>query len=244
MKSIQHTQPAALIDGDARRRIDRQRLKAACNDFEAMLIARMLKEMRKTNESIGETEGIIKKTENPFIEMFDWEMSRSFARSGPLGISEALMRSLDHDEPTGAEGGGIERGKSRLHPEELQAVIEDAAKRYDVDPALIRSVVICESNGDPGSVSRRNAKGLMQLMDETARDLGVTDPFDPVQNVFGGTRYLRDLLDTYDNNIELALAAYNAGPAAVEEHDGVPPFPETRSYIRRVLDMYNDQVNR
>ncbi len=205
-----------------------------------MLIARMLKEMRNTTESEGESKGIIRKTDNPFMEMFDWEMSRMFARSGSLGVSESLMRSLGYGESEDVDLTLDKPEKVDLYHGEMKAVIDGASKHYNVDPALIRSVIICESGGDPVLVSRRNAKGLMQLMDETARDLGVTDPFDPAQNIYGGTKYLRNMLDTYDNNLELALAAYNAGPSTVEAYRGVPPFPETQNYIQRVLDLYSN----
>jgi len=235
-----YTLPSTSIDDGNNRQIDQRKLKAACDDFEAMLIARMLKEMRNTTESKGESKGIIRKTDNPFMEMFDWEMSRVFAHSGSLGVSESLMRSLGYGESEDVDLTLDKSEKVDLYKGEMKAVINDAAKHYAVDPALIRSVIICESGGNPGLVSRRSAKGLMQLMDETARDLGVTDPFNPVQNIYGGTRYLRSMLDTHDNNLELALAAYNAGPSTVEAYGGIPPFPETQNYIRRILDLYRN----
>jgi Rod binding domain-containing protein len=114
--------------------------------------------------------------------------------------------------------------------------IHRAAKRHGLDPALILAVIRNESNGRPEAVSHAGAKGLMQLMDTTAADLGVQDAFDPGQNIEAGSRYLRQMLDRYQGDPELALAAYNAGPAAVDEHNGVPPYRETREYVARVLD--------
>ena len=112
-------------------------------------------------------------------------------------------------------------------------VVEDAAARHRVDPLLVHAVIAVESQHRPNAVSPEGAQGLMQLMPRTARMLGVSDPFDPRANVEGGVAYLRRLADEFGT--VLALAAYNAGPAAVREHGGVPPFPETHGYVRSVL---------
>jgi hypothetical protein len=117
-------------------------------------------------------------------------------------------------------------------------LIEAAASRYRVDADLITSVIAAESNFDPKAVSRRNARGLMQLLPETATRLGVKNIFDPNENIDGGTRYLRDLLQRYRNDLALTLAAYNAGPERVRQYGTVPPFAETRSYVRRVKTAY------
>jgi soluble lytic murein transglycosylase-like protein len=117
-------------------------------------------------------------------------------------------------------------------------LIQAAATRYSVDADLITSVVAAESNFDPKAISRRNARGLMQLLPETAARLGVKNIFDPSDNIDGGTHYLRDLLQRYRNDLALTLAAYNAGPDRVRQYGTVPPFPETRSYVRRVKTAY------
>jgi soluble lytic murein transglycosylase-like protein len=116
--------------------------------------------------------------------------------------------------------------------------IKFACQRYGLDHNLVKAVIRAESAFDPGAVSPKGAMGLMQLMPGTSRDLGVMNPFDPNQNIEGGVRYLRFLLDRFNNNIVLALAAYNAGPEAVDKHGGVPPYEETRNYVQRVLDFY------
>ena len=120
----------------------------------------------------------------------------------------------------------------------FRELVEAAAARYSVDADLITSVIAVESNFDPKAKSRRDARGLMQLLPETAARLGVKDIYDPKENIDAGTRYLRDLLQKYGNNLVLALAAYNAGPERVQQYGRVPPFAETISYVRRVKRGY------
>lgn len=116
-----------------------------------------------------------------------------------------------------------------------------AAARYGVDAELITSVIAVESNFDPKAISRKNARGLMQLLPETAARLGVKNIFDPQENIDAGTRYLRELLQRYKNDLPLALAAYNAGPERVEQYGRVPPYAETVSYVRRVKRHYDQR---
>ncbi|MGA2354082.1 MAG: lytic transglycosylase domain-containing protein [Terriglobales bacterium] len=123
--------------------------------------------------------------------------------------------------------------------QDIDAAIDAAAARHNVDPSLVRSVVKVESNFNPNAVSRKGAMGLMQLMPSTARSLNVANPFDPAQNVDAGVRHLRKLLDSYGGNVRLSLAAYNAGSGAVARSAGVPRFRETQNYVRRITDLYN-----
>ena len=123
------------------------------------------------------------------------------------------------------------------------AQIRNAANRYSLDPALVASVIAAESNFNPRAVSKKSALGLMQLLPETAAQLAVPNAFDPTQNINGGTRYLRQLLDRYKQNLSLALAAYNAGPRRVDFYHGIPPIAETRSYINRVVTRLQSQPN-
>jgi len=116
--------------------------------------------------------------------------------------------------------------------------IREAATRYGVDPDLVHSVIRVESDFNPWAVSRKGAQGLMQLMPRTAALLGVRDAFNPRQNIDGGVRHLRGLIDRYGGNLRLALAAYNAGEQAVDWYRGIPPFPETQQHIQRVLSHY------
>lgn len=128
--------------------------------------------------------------------------------------------------------------KRRLRSSRVyDSVIERVAREHGVPPALVKAVVATESNFDPKAVSPKGAQGLMQLMPQTAELVGVRNPFGPEDNVMGGTRYLRWLLDRYGDWTR-ALAAYNAGPSAVDRYRGVPPYRETRAYVRRVLEYY------
>jgi soluble lytic murein transglycosylase-like protein len=111
--------------------------------------------------------------------------------------------------------------------------------RHRLDSNLVKAMIRAESGFDPNAVSPKGAMGLMQLMPGTSRDLGVLNPFDPMQNIDGGARYMRVLMDRFNNNVQFALAAYNAGPEAVAKYNGIPPYDETQVYVRRVLDFYN-----
>lgn len=112
------------------------------------------------------------------------------------------------------------------------------ASKYGLNPHLVRAIIMVESNFQVEAVSRAGAQGLMQLMPETSRAYGVKDPFDPQENLEGGIRHLRDLMDLFAGNLSLVLAAYNAGVAAVEKFQGIPPFAETQAYVQKVLKLY------
>ncbi len=127
-----------------------------------------------------------------------------------------------------------EDGRSNYEP-----LILAAAEKFDLDADLIHSIIEAESAYNPQAVSSKGAMGLMQLIPETATRYGVTDPFDPQQNIEGGANYLKDLLRLHQQDLRRALAASNAGPEAVKKHNGVPPFAETEHYVRKVLRIYN-----
>ncbi len=118
-------------------------------------------------------------------------------------------------------------------------IIRSASDKYDIEPSLIKALITVESNWDAAAVSKKGAIGLMQLMPGTAADMQILNPYDPGQNIEAGTKYLRFLLDRFKGNLDLALAAYNAGPTTVEKSGGVPDIAETRKYIRKVLSMHS-----
>ncbi|RMG67596.1 MAG: hypothetical protein D6715_04380 [Calditrichaeota bacterium] len=183
--------------------------------------------------------------------MFDQELSRTIARSAPLGIAELLQQQLGTTPQPGEKGEGVPadfsaqirrwRAAARLLTDQMrqklapfEGAIQKAARQFDLDPNLIRAVIFAESSGNPEARSPKGALGLMQLMPATARELGVNNPLDPEENILGGARYLRRLLNRFQGHLEKALAAYNAGPEAVDRHGQVPPYPETRQYVQRI----------
>jgi soluble lytic murein transglycosylase-like protein len=132
-------------------------------------------------------------------------------------------------------GGFLPGGPHQLAQGQLVSLVRRTARANSVDPKLVSAVIDAESHGDPAAVSRVGAEGLMQLMPGTAAEYGVSNAFDPSQNVAGGTHYLHDLLRRYKGNVRLAVAAYNAGPGAVDAAHGIPAFAETRTYVDRVV---------
>ncbi|RLB88034.1 MAG: lytic transglycosylase [Deltaproteobacteria bacterium] len=123
------------------------------------------------------------------------------------------------------------------------AIIKKAQIKYGIAFSLIKAVIHAESGFNPRAVSKKGAKGLMQIMPDNYKALSVSDPFDPFQNIMGGTRYLKQLLNRYDAKLPLALAAYNAGPTAVDLYRRIPPYTETQNYVQKVMTLYNRYKN-
>jgi soluble lytic murein transglycosylase-like protein len=163
------------------------------------------------------------------------------ARSAAAEVSEYVAARPQGGEKTSGDVNpnysGLVRGRS-VSSAEVDALIEAAAARHNVDANLVRAMIKVESNFNPRAVSRKGAMGLMQLMPATARSLRVKNPFDPEQNVDAGVRHLKGLLENYKGDVALSLAAYNAGSGAVARSGGVPPYRETRNYVRQITQIY------
>jgi len=134
-------------------------------------------------------------------------------------------------------------GKLSRNPDEFDAIITSCAREFGVDKSLVKAVIHAESGYNPNAVSRKGATGLMQLMPSTAQGLKVTDSFNPEDNIRGGVRYLRFLLDTFKGDVSLALAAYNAGLGKVSRYGGIPPYQETRNYVSKVLNYQKSYMS-
>jgi len=226
------------------------RLMDACRDFESVFVTQLLKNMRST---LSEEDPLMGKGlgGNMYRDLFDQEVAKKISEGKGIGLADKLYRDMEKMMGNETEGPAVpfsigeetSAGSiDRMRP--FHGFIIQASDKYHVDPALIYAIAVQESGGDPAAVSPRGAKGIMQLMDNTAEFLGVTDSFDPQKNIDGGVKYIRQLLDRFDGDLELALAAYNAGPGTVEKYEGVPPYKETRAYVRRVKKLYYKVQNR
>jgi soluble lytic murein transglycosylase-like protein len=170
------------------------------------------------------------------------------AGAGAPRFASALANALKPANPAlGMQAGGADAPGSGVPavvsapvpPAQIDALVEQNAATWQVDPALIKAVIANESGFNANATSPVGARGLMQLMPDTAAGLGVRDSYDPAQNVAGGARYLRGLLDRFGGDKRLAIAAYNAGPGAVEKYGDVPPYAETRNYVQNVLASFD-----
>ena len=169
-----------------------------------------------------------------------------------LGFSFFHPAQVDSDSSSSNSGDYFlerlkeEKAEANLSPQELRQsvskydhLIRAACRKYSLDPALVKAVMHAESLFDPQAISAKGAVGLMQLDPITVRELGISDPFNPKINIYGGVRYLRELLDSFEGDNKLAVAAYNAGPARVVRHKGIPPFKDTHKYLVRVFRYHS-----
>ncbi len=234
-----------------------RRIYQAAIEFESLLVQKMLSSMRGASESLAGTERSHAEI-SLYREIADAQLAQGIAANNRSGLAAQLFRQLTGAPPS-AEliassrratphlPGSTAAPPPRLLPtpsagpasppsrHQLQSIVASAAARHGLPPGLAEAVVARESDWDSTAVSPRGAIGLMQLMPGTVAELGIGDPRDPRENAEGGTRYLASMLRRFDDDVPLALAAYNAGPGAVERHGGIPPFPETVDYVQRVL---------
>lgn len=229
---------------------DIKKLKKAAKDFESIIISQMLKNMRRSMPDSGMFgKGV---GSDMYQSMFDETMADAMAGKGGFHLSDNILKSFGVDEEI-IVGAGRSIDDYRLNAVKIHSnsvdpykwdrtIIAEAGEQFGVDPKLIDAVIKVESAYKSDAVSRVGATGLMQLMKETADELGVQNRKDARENVFGGTRYLKGLLGRFDGNLELALAAYNAGPSAVEKYSGIPPYRETQRYVEKVMNHYKDNM--
>lgn len=240
---------------------DEQKFKIAktAKDFESLLTSMMLKSMTQTTNGLFGEESY---GGDFFNTIFENELATHISNQKSLGVAQMLYKKITGEEmqqlPPKIKMNPIEKkpklelkieapvehtikptNQSLKRLEKFESVIEDAANHFGMDKNLIKSVVLTESAGNERAISTAKAKGLMQLMDGTASDMGVKNVWDPRENIFGGTKYLSEMLRQYNGDLKLALASYNAGPGNVNKYKGVPPFEETRNYIQRVMGYYN-----
>jgi Rod binding domain-containing protein len=239
------------------------KLQKAAKQFESLFTSYMLKSMRKSvpeSGMFGDNFG-----GDMLEDMFDMEFANQMSKGNSLGVAEMLYKKLTGESleknpemmqmlhETGTLKKSLQtssKGKkkspnikpSRSMEERLdhyQSMIDTAAQAHGIDSTLVKAVIASESAGKADARSSKHAKGLMQLIDSTAYEMGVQNVWNPEQNIQGGTKYLKQMLTKFHGNVKLALASYNAGPAAVERHNGVPPYKETQEYITRVMNYWH-----
>ncbi|MBN1302503.1 MAG: transglycosylase SLT domain-containing protein [Melioribacteraceae bacterium] len=237
---------------------EKEKIANAAREFESLMTTMMIQSMTKSSGGLFGSEGF---GGEYFDTMFESKIASFMSKSRTFGIADQVYRNVTGEElsqlrieskhegisakPIRIENSSADRTKmspsigSLNRLDKFKNIIQSASQKYGLNENLVKSVILTESAANPRAVSTANAKGLMQLMDATARDLGVINSFDPVQNIHGGSKYLAQMINKFGGNLEKALAAYNAGPANVEKFNGIPPFKETKNYVNRVLSYLN-----
>lgn len=270
LEELQRRVGSATGDASTLTPAQREEFAKAAQGFESMFINMMMKQMRESMLDPKDKEEESLSFGADTLEGFtDLQFADYAVKQGGLGLAQQVYKYLTNGEQlpmttqhtgvpspltapqkTGAtdaaaqtqqtapRGNFMQRVADRMQP--YQDIITRASQTYDVPESLIKGIITAESAGNPNAQSGAGAKGLMQLMDGTARDMGVKNPFDPEQNIMGGTRYIQKMLSMFDGDESVALAAYNAGPGNVQKYDGIPPFSETQAYVRNVT-RYTEQ---
>ncbi len=223
-------------------------LKKACRGFEAIMIQKMLQEMDKTipNDPLIKNDA----QNDIYKSMYINALANKMSEDSPFGISKMLFNSLkeyvEYKKHIKGSSGFKKLNQSSFKPLEkykkidankdyINKVIDKAARKYSVPKNLIYGIIKAESDFNPNAVSSAGAVGLMQLMPQTALDLGVKNAWDIEENIMGGVKYIAQLMDKFKDE-KLAVAAYNAGPENVKKYNGIPPFKETKDYVKKVLE--------
>jgi Rod binding domain-containing protein len=230
-------------------------------EFESIFTTMMLKSMRGKNELFENDFLPDSLGQKIYTEMLDDEYGKLMANHSKLGLAKLVLAQIHKDDTTSASSIGMLAGlksqswmidnnfipaastiktnakDSSANIAQWDTLIKQASDEYGVDSNLIAAVILQESGGNPRAVSPKGAKGLMQLMDSTAREMGMQQAFNPQQNILAGTKYLSKMLERYNGDEALALASYNAGPAAVDQYKGIPPYAETQQYVANVLNV-------
>lgn len=234
---------------------DKAKLEKAAKEFESLFTSMMLKSMTKTTDGMFGDDSF---GGDIFESIFENQIASEISKGKGIGIADFILKNLEgkylKEHPVEEHQTPVKKIQIKdelIHPpivpgknsiqrlEKYNDIIEEASSKFGVDQNIIRSVILTESAANDKALSKCKAKGLMQLMDSTAKDMGVKNVWNPKENIFGGTKYLAEMLRQYNGDLKLALASYNAGPANVEKYNGVPPFDETKNYINRVLGYLN-----
>jgi len=218
---------------------DAKKWKAA-QDFEAIFIHQMLKSMRNTvpkDEEMSTGRRI-------FTEMLDEQIANTASSTGSFGLAQIIYKELTGNNgsvpPTNAYSA---MNAPKASASQIETWVAEASKAFNLDENLLKAVIRQESGGNSLARSEKGAKGLMQLMDSTAKEMGVVNSYNGRQNVIGGAKYLKQMLIQFNGDESKALAAYNAGPNKVEQYGGIPPFEETQNYVKKVLE-YREQLSK
>lgn len=235
---------------------EKQRMAEVSKQFESLLTSMMLKSMNQTtgNGLFGENSF----GGDFFDSIFQFEIANQMSKGTGLGVAEQIYRRLTGEnfspevlnpklqpleklpkielQQNTQEIGAVKPSNQSLNRlSKYDDIINNASEMYGVDKNIIKSVILAESSAKENAVSSANAKGLMQIIDSTAKYLGINNVFDPKENIMGGAKYLSELLRKYNGNLKFALAGYNAGPGNVDKYNGIPPFNETQTYVKRVI---------
>jgi soluble lytic murein transglycosylase-like protein len=238
--------------------VDKKKLADASKQFESLLTSMMLKSMSQTTGGLFGDESF---GGDFFESIFQFEIANQISKGKGIGVADMIYKNItgesiskaleeevktlpvksapkiEYKKPEAPAVKPTEQALNRLS--KYEHIIQEASETHGVDKNIIKAVILAESAGKEDAISTANAKGLMQLIDATADYLGVRNVWNPKENIFGGTKYLAELLRKYDGDLKLALAGYNAGPGNVDKYNDIPPFTETQTYVKRVMGYLN-----